>query len=928
MFTRTTRTPSNGRTRKRGARARTRRGLTGVLAMMFLIMFASLATTMAVVSKGNLRTADTHQRVGRAQAATDAALEIAARRLKDASSRFLVARGEITPAYADDLWMGTYAATPPVTVLPPADGVPEGAPPGGIRQALLNRFASDDAANIEQTIALPSPPAGWIVARPIGLERDASGAIVTAAQITYVRPDANGDVLVVATGYEWDWVQQRWLTRTAQQRFGLSKRLDHAILAPARIMLGRNVQVEGPLGARYNSQALDTLDGPPLVVESDFLGLDPVLDSKLNDFFAAVLTDDVDGDNRLREHHATESSSLSALNATDYDNDSAGDLAFQDATSDGTVDEFDVFLRHYDTNADGKLVLSSALTDGTAHAGLTPEFTADDALALLIDSGSPDRNRNGVANGRFTAGSWDFSTFEDANNDGTVDAGDVDTDDVTLGYRDGAIDRRDVYAKIRGSVVFRADRADWEASTGFDGNTVLDYQRDVMGAIRADAEERPVTFDAGEDELPEISADSFNDATATLIGMADGTAFDLQVTAQGGSSGTRIESTPFGSPAAADYYERPVYENMTFRDVVIPMGTNALFIDCTFIGVTRVEAYQANSHPSWIFYGHQQLDPATGTLFFTYPPPPADGPADLDKSYANPAQPGYDALPDALIVPVDLDGDGTALDQVHDTKRLANNIRFHGCLFVGSIVADKPDVFHAVRSKLQFTGATRFSDTHPDFPDDPSYNPESSDEDAISRSSMMLPNYSVDIGTNNSPPAQDVRLSGAIIAGVLDVRGNAEIEGAILTTFEPVYGSEPLSVYGEPIGNPANYNITLGYFGPDDGDGEGIDLSALTDLDGDGTKDIGWDSARDATGALIPLAGWPGAHDDAWYDGVPDTDVDIDPGVYVRRAIPFEGYGRVQLRYDPDLILPDGLATPLSATPVPRSYVEGRFNFN
>jgi len=248
LIGRRTRTP---RTRK----VRTRRGIVGVLAMMFLIMFASLATAMAVVSKSNLRTADTHRRVGRAQGAVDSALKIATRRLEDASTRFLVARGEITPAYASQLWLGTYSATPPVTVRQPLDGSPEPVLPSSIQEAVQYRHDADAATNLEMTIALPAPPEGWIVSRPIGLDRDTNGRIITAAQITYLPPDATGDVLVVATGYEWDWVQQRWLTRTAQQKFSLSKRLEHAILASSRIMVGRNVQVEGPLGARYNSRS-------------------------------------------------------------------------------------------------------------------------------------------------------------------------------------------------------------------------------------------------------------------------------------------------------------------------------------------------------------------------------------------------------------------------------------------------------------------------------------------------------------------------------------------------------------------------------------------------------------------------------------------------------------------------------------------------
>ena len=155
--------------------------------MMFLIMFASLATAMAVVSKGNLRTADTHQRVGRAQGATDAALEIASARLprrRPASSW----RGGDHPAYAYQLWMGTYASTPPVTVSPPRDGTPEPTLPTSIKEALEFRHDADAEANIEDTISLPSPPEGWVVADPIGLDRDANGRDRDGGA-DHVRPD-------------------------------------------------------------------------------------------------------------------------------------------------------------------------------------------------------------------------------------------------------------------------------------------------------------------------------------------------------------------------------------------------------------------------------------------------------------------------------------------------------------------------------------------------------------------------------------------------------------------------------------------------------------------------------------------------------------------------------------------------------------------
>lgn len=920
---------SADRRRARAKRIPLRKGVTGVVAMMFLVMFGSLAVAMAVVSQGNLRTAETHLRVSRALGAVDTGMEIASSRLTEAASRFVVAKGDITPAYALQLWNGTFANDPVVNILPPPHGRIETVQATSIATALAQHHAADAAGNIADDITLPTPPEGWVVAPPIGLEKDGNGRIVTATQITYVPPDAAGRVLVIVTGYDWDWSRQAWVTRTAQQHFRLSKTIRHAILSPTRVMIGRNVQVNGPLAIRYNSQALDTLDGPPLVVRSDFYGLDPILDAMLDDFYAAVLTHDVDGDNRLRMLHAVESQPLTALNLQDYDGDAAPDGAFQDMTADYIVDEFDLFLKRFDTNNDGKVVLSAALTAGTPHAGMTPEFTLDDALAELIDGGNPDRNGNGRFNGRLVNGVWDYSTFPDNNGDGLRDAADIDHDDIVLGYRDGVIDYKDRYSKVRGSLFFTASRSSWESSSDDFGVQIGNYQRHVQGAIRPGREQRPVTFDATNTEAPPITDESFSAATQALINIgSSGQTFAQQVAANKGAGWTpptTVESTPFGSPAPADWYERPVYEGIVFKNVTIPMGTNALFINCTFVGATRVEVYTDNTHPSWIYYGEQARNPATGALELVYPPPPAESPAQLDKSFSVPGSPGYETLPDPLIVAVDLNNDGIANDQCLDTKRLSNNIRFHDCLFVGSIVADKPVVFHSVRNKLQFSGATRFTDRHPDYPDDPNYNPDSAHVAEIAKSSMMLPNYSVDIGTNNSPQDQDVRLRGAIIAGVFDARGNTTIDGVLLTTFSPVYGEAPLSLYGEAVGNPANFNVTLGYFGPEDGDHEGIDLSSLTDLNGDGQLDIGWDTARDATGNLIPVAGWDGVHDDAWYDGVPDTDAEIDPGVYVRRAITFNGFGKVELNWDPDLVLPDGLEAPLSVSPIRSTYEEGRF---
>jgi hypothetical protein len=253
----------------------------------------------------------------------------------------------------------------------------------------------------------------------------------------------------------------------------------------------------------------------------------------------------------------------------------------------------------------------------------------------------------------------------------------------------------------------------------------------------------------------------------------------------------------------------------------------------------------------------------------------------------------YNLLPDPIVI------DGK---RVTDTKAYSNNVRFHDCLFVGSIVSDTPVEYTQVRNKLQFTGATRFTTVHPDEPDNPNLNPDDNDLDTILTSSMMLPNYSVDLGSFNSPPEQNITLQGAIIAGVLDARGNTTIDGALLLTFDPTHGEGPLlDVYGNPIGNPAGFNASLGYFGSADGDYESIDPNDLPIIGGQ--RIIGYDTND---------------------DGLVDVPYD-EPQPAGSTPIPFNGFGKIRIRHNPDMRLPSGLMLPLSMPPVTGTYQEGTY---
>ncbi|MCH8150963.1 MAG: hypothetical protein IH830_01150 [Planctomycetes bacterium] len=792
--------------------------------MMFLVIFGSLTAAMAVVAQGNLRTADSAMKVSRAMSAAETGLIFAARRLEAESSRFVVEKGVIDSDFGHDLWLGTYdlGADGAVVVLPPV-GYTEAIDPLGVMDAVYNAHLADshDITPEPGDTALPEIDLlGTLRVRPIALTTNADGT-----------PSENGPYfrvkyeLIVNAPYLRITSQgvDRNITRTLQMDFRIDKKIEFAIISPNRIMIGKNVRIEGPLGSRYGLVAgeLDSANGDPLVMRSDFYDLpgQAVLDVNLDTFFTQVAAFDVDGDGRLRPDHPIEVQGINAAPGVlvDYDLDEY-------------VDDFDLFLAHFDANTDRRLVLAD-------------EFMGiDDQLARLIDEAYPDRDGDGVT--------------------GTAT-------DIALGYNDGVIDANDLYAKVHGRLVFAVARATWEAAHGDS------YQTIVHGPVRPGLDQAPAIFEADEEELRELSTDMFTNAQTWFETQAfTGLDFAAQVANGEAAGGTYTppgnntwEDVPFGAQAAGgapyDYYQRPIYDTMTFTNVRIPMGNNGLFRDCTFIGVTYIITDVdcgdtcVNSE-NWNYKGALEWNDADDDQVIT-----------TDEMSL---KPGYDTM----LPPTN--GDGTW----EDTRLRSNNVRFDGCTFIGSVTGDKPDGYAHWRNKIQFTGTTRFYID----PNDPDLlqeiaggNPDAQDwQDAIlgmvpedieelEKSSILMPGWSADVGNFTNEQDVDptltpkVKLKGTIVAGILDVRGTADVFGTLLMTFRPEAGVGPL-FYG---GLTDAFNTTIGYFGPSDGDGEGVDT------------------------------------DDA----------------------NFVGFGEITLRYDPDAKLPDGIPWPISINADPLTYTEG-----
>ncbi len=947
-----------------------RRGIASILAMMFLVLFGSLIAAMAVSSTGNIRTANMHLHVMRAMSAAETGLAVAEHRLHEASSRFIVADSEIDADLSWALWTGNGSEIGTYEVTPPRMGYIEAATPSGIAEALVNIHSADTnyitGLGFLEAPEIQSAPSGvdgtvyassnWVNTQAVMLSEWDTTTMTNpppAYQIRYA-PLAGGQFIrVIVEGVVYDMQRNSQpIRRTIMRDYRISKTVDQAIIAHSKILIGKNVTIEGDLGTRFDE--VDFNHGDPIVMRSDFYGLDANLDQKIEDFWAALSASDVDHDNRLRIGHPIEGAGIPS--DVDQDGDSVPDGAFNDATGDGYLDEFDIFIRHYDTNGDNRVTLSGALIAGTPAetAGSAPEFDGvDEDLALLMDSSTPDRNKNGVFG------------FTDLNNNGQYEPADenpLDYDaihsvfsDLELGWRDGYIDLMDRYAKVNGSLVFRTDLSSWETAQG-------PVEERLHGPIVPGEGDSPMQFGADDLTLPDIDESSFVETETALMAAADGDPFWQQVADQLGTTVASLdtwtladnsanaddpqfnavwedgdydglpdnhaeaysEKAPFNSPNYSDIYWRPVFTNMEFRNVQIPMGLNGLFNNCTFVGATYIRTHDDNTHPLWQEYGVNKYDTdgdvipkysrsvygddagetaanAPPMLPLTAVPPNQmilmiDVGSPIDKGDVPDSEIGtygaaYNTLPEPLVI------DGL---RVTDTKQYSNNIRFHDTLFVGSVVSDTPINYTQLRNKIQFTGATKFATVHPDEPENPYLNPDSGDMEDILTSSMMLPNYSVDLGSFNSPPEQDVQLQGAIIAGVLDARGNTDIHGALLLTFDPEYGVAPLiDIAGAPIGNPAGFNTSLGYFGDGDGDYESVDPSDLPIVGG------------------VPIVGY-----DTTGDGLADAPYD-QPQPAGSTPVPFNGFGKIRVRHNPDMRLPSGLMLPLSMPPVSGTYQEG-----
>ena len=677
-------------------------GVGALLAMMFMLIFSSLAAAMAIVAEGNLQTAATQLEVNRAMTAAQTGMQFTLYRLNLVTDNIETREGLISPTIASTLWdqIGQAMVS---SFSGEAHNIQEPYFTGGILH--IGPIATGPNAPTFTVTFTPHPIAGENYDANYYKQAPYDGSDATSGITT---PISNSNPLdsryvrmtvTASAGYNGQAV-----TRTISMDLRINKEINFAILSKNRVMIGKNVIVDGPIGSSFTDVNLP--NGHPIQMENDFLGLDPQLDAQLEALRGTLITNDKNGDNRINLSNPAETQGMT-------------DPAQYDTNGDGYIDAYDFFLKFYDTNGDGKVSQTELDTADNTRAA---------ELFNLIDS---------------------------------------------HGNNDGFIDNDDHYAKLHGEAYITASKADWNSGAASSTGAYQDY---FQGPIVPDYGKAPVTFDSTQNNNQQYSASDFD--MSTFQNMTEST-LATQAAAQAVANptdpsqpqmgGTVREAVPYGSAHPYDYYDRPVYKNMTFKNVLIPAGTNALFENCTFIGVTFVQSATDNTDPNYNYSGMQESD-------------------------------GYAKYPDKSST---VDG-----NVVTNTKNTANNIRFDGCQFQGSIATSAPQEFTQARNKLEFTGSTAFVIKN-------SPNLTDAQKQLFERSTILAPNYSVELGTYQASQlnTQSLNLTGTIVAGVIDMRGNVNVDGSIITTFKPQNNSGPV------IGDTSpDYNTTLGYFSSSQGD--------------------------------------------------------------------------------------------------------------
>jgi hypothetical protein len=131
------------------------------------------------------------------------------------------------------------------------------------------------------------------------------------------------------------------------------------------------------------------------------------------------------------------------------------------------------------------------------------------------------------------------------------------------------------------------------------------------------------------------------------------------------------------------------------------------------------------------------------------------------------------------------------------SRQYANNIRFENCTFNGVIVTDVPQPFNWKNNCLYFTGSATFDN-----------------QSSIQEATILAPHSNVNLGNANPQQGDNNVLTGAIVGGIVDVRGNAQVNGTIISMADTtMYTSGYMTNIGATLDDGGSETTELGDVG-------------------------------------------------------------------------------------------------------------------
>ncbi len=125
-----------------------------------------------------------------------------------------------------------------------------------------------------------------------------------------------------------------------------------------------------------------------------------------------------------------------------------------------------------------------------------------------------------------------------------------------------------------------------------------------------------------------------------------------------------------------------------------------------------------------------------------------------------------------------------------------NNVRFDNCTFNGTIVSNTPQSFNWQKNCLYFTGSATFQN------------------DYSTEATILAPHFNVNLGNTNPVSGTDNVLHGAIVGGIVDVRGNAEVFGTIISMADTSsYTSGYVTNIGATLNDGGSETVSIGDIG-------------------------------------------------------------------------------------------------------------------